>query len=96
MNILVAGGAGYIGSVTSQQLLDAGHQVTVYDSLVKGYQAAIPEGANFIQGDILDNTVLDRVLRTEKYDAILHFAAFIEAGESMVDPGKFFYNNVAG
>jgi UDP-glucose 4-epimerase len=96
MNILVAGGAGYIGSVTTQQLLDAGHTVTVYDSLVKGYAAAIPGTAKFIQGDILDSAALGRVLRAEAYDAVLHFAAFIEAGESMVDPGKFFHNNVTG
>ena len=61
MNILVAGGAGYIGSVTTQCLLDAGHQVTVYDSLIKGYKAAIPGGANFVNGDILDSEALDRV-----------------------------------
>ncbi|MCD4671620.1 MAG: UDP-glucose 4-epimerase GalE [Anaerolineaceae bacterium] len=96
MNILVAGGAGYIGSVTTRQLLDAGHQVTVYDSLVKGYAAAIPDRANFIQGDILDSAALGHVLSIEAYDAILHFAAFIEAGESMTDPGKFFRNNVTG
>ena len=96
MNILVAGGAGYIGSATTQQLLDAGHQVTVYDSLIKGYKAAIPNGAKFIQGDILDNQALESALSTEPYDAILHFAAFIEAGESMVDPAKFFHNNVTG
>ena len=96
MKILVAGGAGYIGSVTTQQLLDAGHLVTVYDSLVKGYKAAIPDKAKFIQGDILDSETLGRVLSSEPYDAILHFAAFIEAGESMRDPGTFFHNNVTG
>ncbi len=96
MKVLVAGGAGYIGSVTTQQLLDAGHEVTVYDSLVKGYQAAIPEGAKFVQGDILDSEALEGVLSIKPYDAILHFAAFIEAGESMIDPGVFFHNNVTG
>lgn len=96
MKILVAGGAGYIGSVTTQQLLDAGHLVTVYDSLVKGYEAAIPDKAKFIQGDILDSETLGRVLSSEPYDAILHFAAFIEAGESMRNPGAFFHNNVTG
>ena len=96
MNILVAGGAGYIGSVTTQQLLDAGHQVTVYDSLVKGYKAAIPDAANFIQGDILDSASLDSAFSAKPFDAVLHFAAFIEAGESMTNPGKFFCNNVSG
>lgn len=96
MKILVAGGAGYIGSVTSQQLLDAGHEVMVYDSLVKGYKAAIPAGAKFVQGDILDSEALGSVLSIDHYDAILQFAAFIEAGESMIDPGVFFHNNVTG
>ena len=96
MKVFVAGGAGYIGSVVTNQLLEAGHEVTVYDSLVKGHRAAIPEGADFVKGDILDRVALDTVLGAEPYDAIIHFAAFIEAGESMEDPGKFFRNNVMG
>jgi len=96
MKILVTGGAGYIGSVVTQQLLAAGHEVAIYDSLVKGYRAAVPQGARFIQGDVLDRAALDAALGAESYDAVLHFAAFIEAGESMQKPGRFFRNNVLG
>ncbi len=96
MKVFVAGGAGYIGSVVTAQLLQAGHEVTVYDSLVKGHRAAAPEGAHFIRGDILDRVALDVALGAQLYDAVLHFAAFIEAGESMEQPGRFFRNNVMG
>lgn len=96
MRVFVAGGAGYIGSIVTMQLLQAGHQVTVYDSLVKGYRKAVPSEAHFVKGDILDRSALDGVLGTEAYDAIIHFAAFIEAGVSMRDPGSFFRNNVMG
>jgi UDP-glucose 4-epimerase len=95
MNIFVTGGAGYIGSATAQALLEAGYSVTVYDSLVTGYRAAIPEGARFIQADLADASALASALTSEKYTAVMHFAAFIEAGESMKSPGKFFQNNLA-
>jgi UDP-glucose 4-epimerase len=95
MNIFVTGGAGYIGSATAEALLDAGHSVTVYDSLVTGYRDAVPEAARFIQADLGDSAALTAALVSEKYDAVMHFAAFIEAGESMKDPGKFFKNNLA-
>ena len=94
MNIFVTGGAGYIGSATAEALLRAGHNVTVYDSLVTGHRQAVPEGANFIQADISDSHALAVALTEQKYDAIMHFAAFIEAGESMKDPGKFLRNNL--
>lgn len=96
MKVFVAGGAGYIGSVVANQLLEVGHDVTVYDSLIKGHSESVPAGATFVQGDILDCAKLDEVLGGDQYDAIIHFAAFIEAGESMQDPGKFFRNNVMG
>ncbi|OIO90632.1 MAG: UDP-glucose 4-epimerase GalE [Anaerolineae bacterium CG2_30_64_16] len=96
MNVLVAGGAGYIGGIVADQLLRAGHQVTVFDSLIKGYRAAAPVGAAFVQGTLHDRAALDAVLGRAAFDAVMHFAAFIEAGESMVDPGRYFYNNVAG
>ena len=95
MNILVTGGAGYIGSATAQGLLEAGHSVTVYDSLVTGHRPAVPAGVHFIQADLCDAAVLNKAFSAEKYDAVMHFAAFIEAGESMKDPGKFFKNNLA-
>ena len=95
MNIFVTGGAGYIGSATAQALLNAGHAVTVYDSLVTGYRGAIPQAARFIQADLGDSEALKAALASEKYGAVMHFAAFIEASESMKDPGKFFKNNLA-
>jgi UDP-glucose 4-epimerase len=95
MNIFVTGGAGYIGSATAEALLHAGHSVTVYDSLVTGYRPAVPPGAHFILADLSDVAALNAALSVEKYDAVMHFAAFIEAGESMKDPGKFFRNNLA-
>jgi UDP-glucose 4-epimerase len=93
MNILVTGGAGYIGSATAEALIKAGHQVTVYDSLVTGHRAAVPQGATFVQADLSDSHALAETLTRQKYDAIMHFAAFIEAGESMKDPGRFYQNN---
>jgi UDP-glucose 4-epimerase len=95
MNIFVTGGAGYIGSAAARALLKAGHSVTVYDSLVTGYRAAVPQGARFIQADLGDPNALKLALGSEEYAAVMHFAAFIEAGESMKDPGKFFKNNLA-
>jgi UDP-glucose 4-epimerase len=94
MNIFLTGGAGYIGSAAAQTLLQAGHQVTIYDSLIKGYRAAVPDGARFIQADLADQETLHATLSSETYDAVMHFAAFIEAGESMQLPGKYFHNNL--
>lgn len=93
MNIFVTGGAGYIGSATAEALIQAGHSVTVYDSLVTGHRGAVPVGAKFIHASLEDSHALAEALTSTKYDAIMHFAAFIEAGESMKDPGKFFRNN---
>lgn len=94
MNIFVTGGAGYIGSATADALLKAGHSVTVYDSLVTGHSEAIPPGANFIQANLSDSHELALAMTQQKYDAVMHFAAFIEAGESMKSPGKFMRNNL--
>ncbi|MGD1996675.1 MAG: UDP-glucose 4-epimerase GalE [Anaerolineae bacterium] len=96
MNVLVTGGAGYIGSVVADELLEAGHKVIVYDSLVHGHRAAVPAAARFVEEDILDRAALDRVVGDDCFDAVMHFAAFIEAGESMREPGLFFRNNVTG
>ena len=95
MNILLTGGAGYIGSAAAQILLEAGHTVTVYDSLVTGHREAVPNGAAFIQSDLADQATLGSTLQAGRFQAVMHFAAFIEAGESMRDPGKYFRNNLA-
>lgn len=94
MNILVTGGAGYIGSATAQALIRAGHSVTVIDSLIKGHRAAVPDKAKFMQADLAEQDTIKSILTGQPFDAIMHFAAFIEAGESMQDPGKFFENNL--
>jgi UDP-glucose 4-epimerase len=94
MHVLVTGGAGYVGSATAAYFLKAGHQVTVYDSLVKGHRAAVPQDVGFVLGDLADENALDVLFQMYHFDAVAHFAAFIEAGESMQDPGKYFRNNV--
>ena len=95
MKILVAGGAGYIGSCTVEYLLDCGHDVVVYDSLVKGHRQAVDPRAKFILGDLADRAGIFQAVAAEKPKGIIHFAAFIEVGESMKDPGKYFINNDA-
>jgi UDP-glucose 4-epimerase len=95
MNIFVTGGAGYIGSATAEALLQAGHSVTVYDSLVTGYRLAVPEKAGFIHADLADGETLMKALTSAPFEAVMHFAAFIEAGESMRDPGRFYHNNLS-
>ena len=94
MNILVTGGAGYIGSAAAEALVRAGHSVTVYDSLVTGHRAAVPEGATFVEADLADSHTLAKTLTDQEFDAVMHFAASIEAGESMKDPGRFYHNNL--
>ena len=94
MNILVTGGAGYIGSATAEELIKAGHSVTVYDSLVTGHRGAVPDGATFVEADLSDSHTLAKTLTDQKFDAVMHFAAFIEAGESMKDPARFYHNNL--
>jgi len=95
MNIFITGGAGYIGSTAAETLLQAGHRVTVYDSLITGHRAAVRAGAEFIHADLADAAALRAALTAQPYDAVMHFAAFIEAGESMKDPGKYFRNNLS-
>ena len=94
MNIFITGGAGYIGSATADALLKAGHSVTVYDSLVTGHKEAVPAGATFIHASLEDSHGLAEALTRAKFDAVMHFAAFIEAGESMKKPGRFYQNNL--
>lgn len=95
MRVLVTGGAGYIGSHTTEALIRQGIQVIVLDSLVKGHRVAVPAEATFIQGEVGDRTLLDHLFTQHPVDAVLHFAAFIEAGESMQVPERFFRNNTA-
>lgn len=95
MNILVTGGAGCIGSATAEALLKAEHSVTVYDSLITGHRKAVPDDVTFVEADLSDSHALAETLTKENFDAVMHFAAYIEAGESMKDPGRFYHNNVA-
>ena len=95
MKILVTGGAGYIGGVVSQELIRAGHKVVIYDNLSHGYRAAVSPQAEFVEGDIADREKLDQLLGRSSVDAVMHFAAFIELGESMKVPEKYFRNNSA-
>lgn len=95
MNILVAGGAGYIGSVTSQMLVEAGHAVTVFDNLSKGHRDAAPAQARFIHGDLAQLDDIRAALETSQAEAVFHFAALIEAGESMKLPAKYLRANVS-
>jgi UDP-glucose 4-epimerase len=95
MKLLVTGGAGYIGSTVAAELLRAGHAVVVYDNLSKGHREVVPAGAQFVTGDVGDRAALDTLFRADRFDGVLHFAASIEAGESMVAPERFFRNNSA-
>ena len=95
MQLLVTGGAGYIGSVVAEQLLQARHQVIIIDNLSRGHRQAVPSGAELVVGDLADTEELTALFRRYRFDAVLHFAAFIEAGESMKFPETFFRNNTA-
>lgn len=95
MRVLVTGGAGYIGSHAVRELLAAGHQVTVLDNLSNGHKAAVSPEAHFVEGDTSDAQLLSRLLKDRRIDAVLHFAAFIEVGESVTDPAKYYQNNFA-
>jgi len=95
MRVLVTGGAGYIGSVIADELLQAGHEVVVFDNLSRRYRQAVPKGAALVVGELADRGALDELLRSRPIDAVMHFAALIEAGESMKAPEAFFRNNTA-
>ncbi len=95
MSVLVTGGAGYIGSVAAEMLLDAGHAVVVYDNLVKGHRGAVDPRAHFVDGDLADAALLEETLRSHRVDAVMHFAAHSLVGESMENAVKYFTNNVS-
>jgi len=95
MTVLVTGGAGYIGSVITAELLRAGHKAVVYDNLSNGHASAVSAGAEFVAGDIADADKLAGVIRANTVDSVIHCAALIEAGESMKVPERFFRNNTA-
>ena len=95
MNILVTGGAGYIGGTVARLLLAQGHAITVYDNLCHSKRLAVADGVSFIEGDLADRALLEGTLRKGRFDGVMHFAALIEAGESMKHPENYFRNNTA-
>ena len=94
--ILVTGGAGYVGSVSVAGFIAAGHEVVVLDDLTTGHRGAVPPAAVFHTGTYADEAALARLLEAERIEAILHCAARSLVGESIVDPSKYYRDNVAG
>jgi UDP-glucose 4-epimerase len=96
MKILITGGAGYIGGTVARVLLSGGHTVTIYDNLCHSKRAAVAAGAELVEGDIADRKRMEKTLESGQFDGVMHFAALIEAGESMQKPEVYFRNNTAG
>ena len=96
MKVFVTGGAGYVGSVAVEELLERGYEVDVFDNLSEGHRAAIDHRATFIQGDLNDPKSISLAIQTSAPDAVMHYAANALVGESMRDPYKYFHNNVGG
>jgi UDP-glucose 4-epimerase len=96
MHIFVTGGAGYIGSICSEELLNAGHQVTIFDNLSEGHLAAVDPRAAFIKGDLNNRKEIFSAVKGAGPEAMMHFAANSLVGESMTNPSKYFRNNVSG
>ena len=96
MNILVTGGAGYIGSFMVKRLLERGDSIVVLDSLERGQRETIDEKAKFIQGDVLDQEIVEKVFAENQFDTVIHFAGYISMAESMKNPGIYFRNNTFG
>jgi UDP-glucose 4-epimerase len=94
MNILVTGGAGYIGSVVVEELIRRGDRVTVYDNLSQGHRAAVHPQAKFVQGDLTDREALGAVISRSGFDAAMHFASYSLVGESVREPLKYLGDNV--
>lgn len=95
MKIFVTGGAGYIGSICVEQMLDRGHEVAVFDNLTEGHRAAVDLRAVFFHADLADRVAVERAIGEFAPEAVMHFAANALVGESMTDPSKYFRNNVA-
>lgn len=95
MNVLITGGAGYIGGTVARMLLSQGHDVTVFDNFCHSKEGAVPEGATLVRGDLADRALIEGTLRKVSFDGVMHFAALIEAGESMKFPEVYFRNNTA-
>ena len=95
MRVLVTGGAGYIGSHTARKLADAGHEVVIYDNLSYGHKEAVGK-LPLVVGDLIDREKLAATLQTNKIEAVIHFAAFAQVGESVTDPAIYYNNNVGG
>jgi UDP-glucose 4-epimerase len=95
MRVLVTGGAGYIGSVVSEQLIGDGHQVVVYDNLSKGHRQAVVAGAELVKGDLGDAKTLNQALAERQIEAVIHMAASSLVGESVDHPNKYYRNNVS-
>ena len=96
MRVLVTGGAGYVGSVSVERLVAAGHRVVVLDSLVTGHRAAVAEGARLVHGSLRDREALERLLREEEIEAVLHCAARSLVGQSVAEPALYYGENVVG
>lgn len=94
-NVLITGGAGYVGGTVARLLLAQGHSVTILDNFVHSRRSALPVNAAFVEADVADRAAVERTLRGTSFDGVLHFAALIEAGESMKDPGLYFRANTA-
>src|SRR5947208_16832190 len=100
VKVLVTGGAGYIGGTVAGLLASRGHEAVVFDNLSHGRRDLVPEGVEFIQGELSDRSLLEDIFSSAKaehnpFNGVLHFAALIEAGESMIRPETFFRNNTA-
>jgi UDP-glucose 4-epimerase len=96
VRVLVTGGAGYVGSVSVEELLAAGHSVTVLDSLAKGHRAAVAEEARLVEGNVSEGALVERTLREDGIEAVLHCAGRALVGESMSDPALYYHENVTG
>ena len=94
--VLVTGGAGYVGSFTVRAMAARGEDVVVLDDLSRGHRAALPPGVPLVRARVQDRAKVRRVLRSRRFDTILHFAAFAYVGESMADPSLYWENNVQG